>query len=153
MVETKIIGYVMERTGQRAKVKIDKSKSTKPNLPKFLDCWNSCEEKTGAQVKVELQTLSEKKAKITIYGVPFLSLAAGLAFGNGFAVSLGWEKMWPIICSGALWLLVGWSYSNNFRRDAARKGEQYVITGVYYGDTDVSKQSDTPENGKEEGKK
>ena len=61
MAEAEIIGYVMERTGQRARVKIDKSKSTKQNLPKFLDCWNACEEKIGTQVRVEVQTLSTKK--------------------------------------------------------------------------------------------
>ncbi len=137
MAETEIIGYVTERIGQRARVRIDKNKSTKQNLPKFLDCWNACEAKKGTQVMVELQTLSPKKAKMTIYGIPILSLLAGLAFGNGFAIAFGWAKMVPIIGGGVLWLLLGWNYSRDFRRDAARKGEQYVISGAYYGDTDV----------------
>lgn len=136
MVEAEIIGYVTERTGQRARVRIDKKKSTKPNLPKSLDCWNSCEAKIGTQVLVEVQTLSAKKAKVTIYGIPVLALLAGLAFGNGFAIALGWDKMWPIIISGLLWLVLGWNYAREFRRDAARKGEQYVIAGAYYGDTE-----------------
>lgn len=155
MAEAEIIGYVMERTGQRARVKIDKSKSTKQNLPKFLDCWNACEEKIGTQVRVEVQTLSTKKAKMTIYGVPVLALAAGLAFGNGFAGSLGWDKTWTIIGSGVLWLLIGWKYSSDFRRDAARKGEQYVITGAYYGDvpTDTVTQSDMVKDEQKEGKR
>jgi len=155
VAETEIIGYITERTGQRARVRIDRNKSTKPNLPKFLDCWNACEEKTGIQVKIELQTLSAKKAKITIYGVPALALLAGLAFGNGFAMSLGWDKMLTIICSGLLWLFIGWNYSSNFRRDAARKGEQYVITGAYYGDIDedAAKSETAVENDKEAGKK
>jgi len=155
VTEAEIIGYIVERTGQRARVKIDKSKSAKRNLPKFLDCWNACEEKTGTQVKVEAQTLSTKKAKVTIYGVPILALAAGMAFGNGFAGSTGWDKIWTIIGSGVLWLLIGWKYSSDFRRDAARKGEQYVITGAYFGDdvADTSKQSDNIEKAQKEGEK
>ena len=134
MLDVKIIGYVMERIGQRAKVRIDKSKSTKPNLPKIWECRNACEATKGSQVVVDIQTLSPKKAKMTIYGIPALSLVAGLAFGNGFAIAFGWEKLWPIIIGGILWLLIGWNYSKDFRRDAARTGEQYVIVGAYYGD-------------------
>lgn len=137
MAEAEIIGYVTERTGQRARVKIDKNKSAKPNLPKFLDCWNACEAKKGTQVMVEVRVLSPKKAKMTIYGIPVLALLAGLAFGNGFAIAFGWSKMWSIIGGGVLWFLLGWTYSSDFRRDAARKGEQYVIAGAYYGDTDA----------------
>ena len=149
------VGYVLERKGQRAKVRIDKSEALGTGVPKFLDCWNACEEKVGTQVRVEVQTLSTKKAKVTIYGVPVLALAAGMAFGNGFAGSIGWDKIWTIFGSGLLWLLIGWKYSSDFRRDAARKGEQYVITGAYFDDdvADTSKQSDTIEKVQKEGKK
>ena len=52
-------------------------------------------------------------------------------------------------------MLIGWKYSSDFRRDAARKGEQYVITGAYYGDTaaDTAIKTDITEDEKKEGKR
>lgn len=137
---TEFIGYVTERKGQRAKVKIDRSAHKGTNVPKFLDCWNACEAKVGTQVEVGRQEVNSHKAKLIIYGIPFLCAVAGAVFGNGIARFFRWPVMESIIGGTLLWLVLGWSYVGPFRKEVVAHGEQWTITGIYYGEDKASEE-------------
>ena len=64
-----IQGFIVERKGERAKVKTIQDNNEVKSLPKYLDCWNKIEAKEGMKVKIEMQELDEKKAKIIIYSM------------------------------------------------------------------------------------
>lgn len=128
------IGYVTERKGQRAKVKIDKTKYKGKNIPKFLDCWNACEAKVGSEVEVDRQAVSPGKAKLIVYGIPALCALAGAVFGNGIAKFFRWPFTWSVAGGALLWLILGWNYVGPFRKEVVAKGEQWTIIGYYYGE-------------------
>ncbi len=136
---TDYIGYITERRGQRAKVRIDRNKSQDPHPPKFLDCWNACEAKVGMEVEVGRQQMNPKMEKFIIYGIPALSAIAGGAFGNSLSIFFGWAKVPTIFIGCLLWIYIGWSYIGAFRRDVANRGEQWTVIGVYYAKKDKDK--------------
>jgi len=127
------VGYVLERKGQRAKVRIDKSEALGTGVPKFLDCWNACEAKVGMEVEVGKHSMNPKMEKFIIYGVPVLSAIAGGAFGNGLSNFFHWPRLPVIIVGCFIWLGIGWNYIGAFRRDVANRGEQWTVIGVYHG--------------------
>lgn len=127
------VGYVLERKGQRAKVRIDKSEALGTHIPKFLDCWNACEAKVGMTVEVGKHSMNAHMEKLILYGIPALSVVAGGAFGNSLSSFFHWPRISTIIMGCFLWLAIGWSYTGAFRRDVAHRGEQWTIIGVYHG--------------------
>ncbi|MGE4588328.1 MAG: SoxR reducing system RseC family protein [Acidaminococcaceae bacterium] len=127
-----IQGIIVERKGERAKVKTVQNNSEVKNLPKYLDCWNKIEAKEGMKVKIEMQELDEKKARMIIYSIPTLFALAGATFGKVMASYFSWDIIWTIIGSTIFWLFMGLTYTATFRRDAVRKGEQPVIVDVIY---------------------
>lgn len=125
-----IKGIVIKKQGERAEVKIDKTKSTISNLPKYLDCWNPVNAKAGDTVGVEYQELDKRKGQMIIFGIPVLGVIAGAAFGNGLAAFFHMDKM-PFIAGGVvLWLLISVNYARIFKRDAVRQGNQPVIVEI-----------------------
>lgn len=127
-----IQGFIVERKGERAKVKTIQDNNEVKSLPKYLDCWNKIEAKEGMKVKIEMQELDEKKAKIIIYSIPTLFALAGATFGKVMAHYFSWDIIWTIIGSTVFWLFMGLTYTSTFRRDAVRKGKQPVIVNVVY---------------------
>lgn len=126
------IGYVMERRGQRAKVRIDRNRSEGEHIPKFLDCWNACEAKVGMEVEVGMHHMEPKMEKFILYGIPLLSAVAGAAFGRSISMFFHWPMVPTLAVGCVLWTYLGWSYIGNFRRDVANRGEQWTVLGVYY---------------------
>ncbi len=129
---SQILGFVLECKGQRARVKVDKEHSTVKGLPQYLDCWNAIEAKPGLVVEVEMRATDHKRAKMVTWGIPACSFLAGCAFGNAMSIFFEIDRFWPIVASAIVWLFMGWSYASNFKRDAIRKGEQPVISNVFY---------------------
>ncbi len=125
-----IKGIVTNAQGERAQVKIDKTKSTIKNLPKYLDCWNPVNAKPGNNVGIEYQELEKRKAQAVIYGVPVIGVIAGAAFGNGIAIFFRLEKLPCIVVGGIIWFLLAFNYIHIFKRDAVRGGSQPVITEI-----------------------
>lgn len=127
---TDIKGIVIKRQGERAEVKVDKTKSTGSNLPKYLDCWNPVNAKAGEVVGVEYQELDKRKAQLIMYGLPVLGLLAGAAFGNSLAIFFHMDRLYFILGGVVLWLLVAIDYARIFKRDAMRQGKQPVIVEI-----------------------
>ena len=127
---TDIKGIVIKRQGERAEVKVDKTKSTGSNLPKYLDCWNPVNAKAGEVVGVEYQELDKRKAQLIMYGLPVLGLLAGVAFGNSLAIFFHMDRLYFILGGVVLWLLVAINYARIFKRDAMRQGKQPVIVEI-----------------------
>lgn len=127
-----IKGVIVDRKGERARVKVDQENSERKNLPKFIDCWNKIDAKKGMTVKIEMQELDKKKAKMIVYGVPLLFAIAGASFGRVVSDYFSWDMIWTIAGSTALWLFMGITYAGTFNRDAIRSGEQPVIVDVIY---------------------
>ena len=127
---TDIKGIVIKRQGERAEVKVDKTKSTGSNLPQYLDCWNPVNAKAGEVVGVEYQELDKRKAQLIMYGLPVLGLLAGAAFGNSLAIFFHMDRLYFILGGVVLWLLVAINYARIFKRDAMRQGKQPVIVEI-----------------------
>ncbi len=127
---TDIKGIVIKRQGERAEVKVDKTRSTGSNLPKYLDCWNPVNAKAGEVVGVEYQELDKRKAQLIMYGLPVLGLLAGAAFGNSLAIFFHMDRLYFILGGVVLWLLVAINYARIFKRDAMRQGKQPVIVEI-----------------------
>lgn len=127
---TDIKGIVIKRQGERAEVKVDKTKSIGSNLPKYLDCWNPVNAKAGEVVGVEYQELDKRKAQLIMYGLPVLGLLAGAAFGNSLAIFFHMDRLYFIAGGIVLWLLVAINYARIFKRDAMRQGKQPVIVEI-----------------------
>lgn len=125
------IGYVMERRGQRAKVRIDRNRSRGEHIPKFLDCWNACEAKVGMEVEVGIHQMNPKMEKFIMYGIPLLSAIAGGTFGRSVSMFFQWPVIPTIIGGTILWTYLGWSYIGSFRRDVAGRGEQWTVLGMF----------------------
>ncbi|MCQ2565067.1 MAG: SoxR reducing system RseC family protein [Clostridia bacterium] len=127
---SEIWGMVMKRQGERAEVKIDRTKTTVEHLPKYLDCWNPISAKAGEIVGIEYQELSAGKAKLITYGFPVLGILAGLACGHSIANFFQKDPLWFIVVSAILWLGVTINYARIFKRDAVREGAQPTIVEV-----------------------
>ena len=124
---TEIKGIVLKRSGERAQVKVDKTKSTATNLPKYLDCWNPINAKPGDNVGIEYQEMDDKKMKMIMYGFPVLGFVAGVTFGISLADFFHMEKLWFVVGGVVVWLAVALTYAHTFKRDAMRQGTQPVI--------------------------
>lgn len=125
-----IWGMVMKRQGERAEVKLDKQRTTVPNLPKYLDCWNPISAKAGEVVGIEYQEMGRTKANVITYGFPVLGILAGVACGHSVAVFLNGDKMIFIAVAVLLWLGVTINYARIFHRDAVREGAQPTIVEI-----------------------
>lgn len=142
---TDIKGIVVKKQGERAEVKIDKTRSTGSNLPKYLDCWNPVSAKAGDIVGIEYQELDKRKAQLIMYGFPILGILAGVAFGNSLAVFFKMDRLLFISAGAILWFLVAFNYARIFKRDAVRQGRQPVIVEIEVQKM-VIDMSDNPEN-------
>lgn len=127
-----IQGVIVERKGERAKVKIDQKNNETKKLPKYMDCWNKIDAKEGMMVEIEMQELDTKKAQKIIYSLPVLFALAGATFGKVIANYFSWDVLWTISGSAAFWLYMGTTYVGIFRRDAVRKGNQPVIVNIIF---------------------
>lgn len=125
-----IWGMVMKRQGERAEVKVDKTRTTVEHLPKYLDCWNPISAQAGQIVGVEYQELSAGKAKLITYGFPVLGILAGLACGHSVATFFKKDPLWFMIIAVVLWLGVTINYARIFQRDAVREGAQPTIVEI-----------------------
>ncbi len=125
-----IRGIVTKLNGERAEVKVDKSKSSAASIPRYLDCWNPINAKAGQNVGVEYQALEKRKAQLIIYGLPVLGVIAGATFGNSLALFFHMDKVKFILGGVLLWLLIAVNYVRIFRRDAVRSGLQPVIVDI-----------------------
>lgn len=125
------VGKVVALDGQRARVAIERKKGDGSHVPRVLDCWNVCEAKRGARVRVERQTMDEKKGRWLMRSIPVLCLVAGAAFGRAVAPYSPLSPWLTAVLSAAVWLLLGWNYVHTFARDVAHRGEQWSITGYY----------------------
>jgi hypothetical protein len=128
---TYYVGKVTALKGQRAQVVIERAVGSGTHVPRVLDCWNVCEAKKGARVRVERQELDEKKGKWIVRGIPLLTILAGGAFGRAIAPYFP-VPTWQIMgISAIIWGLLGWNYSRTFKRDVTHRGAQWSITGYY----------------------
>ncbi len=128
------VAKVIAVNKQRAKVKIEQRPGEQ--RPKMLDCWNACEAKRGTRVIVGKQTLDEKKAKMIIYGIPVLTVLAGLAFGKAIAHFFASDSSIVLLSSVIVWLALGLYYARNFKKSVKTKVEQWTITG-YFSDGEI----------------
>lgn len=125
-----IKGIITKRYGERAEVKVDRTKTTVTGIPKYLDCWCPINAKAGDNVGVDYQELGEKKAKMIVYGFPLLGILAGYAFGNSLAIFFQMDNFWFIVGGIILWLIVSVNYARIFKRDAIRQGAQPVVVEI-----------------------
>ena len=128
------VGKVIAGNKQRAKVKIEQRPWEQ--RPKMLDCWKAGEAKRGTRVIVGKQTLDEKKAKMIIYGIPVLTVLAGLAFGKAIAHLFASDSSSVLLSSVIVWLALGLYYARNFKKSVKTKVEQWTITG-YFSDGEI----------------
>ena len=125
-----IWGMVMKRQGERAEVKVDKSRTVLAGVPKYLDCWNPISAKAGEIVGVEYQELGKNKANLITFGFPVLGILAGVACGHSLANFFQGDMLIYMGVSVLLWLGVTINYARIFRRDAVREGAQPTIVEV-----------------------
>lgn len=125
-----IKGVLIRKYGERAEVKVDKTKTTVTGIPKYLDCWCPINARVGDNVGVEYQELEKRKGQMIIYGFPILGIIAGYAFGNSLAIFFHMDPFWFIICGVVLWLLIAINYARIFKRDAVRQGVQPVVVEI-----------------------
>ena len=125
-----IKGILIRKTGERAEVKVDKSKTTVTGIPKYLDCWCPINAKVGDNVGVEYQELEKRKGQLIIYGFPMLGIIAGFAFGQSVATFFHMEPLWFIVGGIALWLFIAVNYVRIFKRDSIRQGAQPVVVEI-----------------------
>lgn len=125
-----IKGILMRKQGERAEVKVDRTKTTVTGIPKYLDCWCPINARVGDTVGVEYQELEERKSKMIIYGFPVLGIVAGYAFGQSLATFFKMDPLWFIVGGIVLWLLIAINYVRIFKRDAVRQGAQPVVVEI-----------------------
>lgn len=125
-----IQGLLVKKYGERAEVKVDRSKTTVTGIPKYLDCWCPINARVGDTVGVEYQELEEKKGKMMIYGFPILGVIAGFAFGRSLAIFFHMDPLWFIVGGIVLWTFIAMNYVRIFKRDAIRKGAQPVVVEI-----------------------
>lgn len=129
-MRSEIRGLLIEKNGERARVKIDKEKSVGDKLPKFVEAWCPINANIGDVVGIEYQEMSKYKVKAILYGLPVLAVLAGAAFGNSAAIFFDTDKTLPIILGVVLWLLIAVNYARIFKRDAIREGAQPVVIEI-----------------------
>lgn len=129
-IKADIIGLVIERHGERAKIKIDKDRSIGDKIPKYLEAWCPINAKVGETVGIEFQEMNKRKMQMILYGFPVLATIAGAFFGNSLAIFFGIDKVMPMLLSVVVWLLVAVNYARIFKRDAVREGVQPVVVAI-----------------------
>lgn len=125
-----IKGLLVKKYGERAEVKVDKSKTTVTGIPKYLDCWCPINAKVGDTVGVEYQELEKRKGQMIVYGFPILGIIAGFAFGRSLAIFFHMDSFWFIVAGIVLWLFIAINYVRIFKRDAIRQGVQPVVVEI-----------------------
>ena len=121
-MRAELVGLLIEKHGERAKIKLDKDKSKGEKIPKYLEAWCPINAKVGDVVGVEYQEMNKRKMQMILYGFPVLSVIAGAVFGNSIAVFFDIDKTMP--------LLVSVNYARIFKRDAVREGVQPVVIEI-----------------------
>ena len=104
-MRAELVGLLIEKHGERAKIKLDKDKSKGEKIPK-------------------------RKMQMILYGFPVLSVIAGAVFGNSIAVFFDIDKTMPVMLGVVIWLLVSVNYARIFKRDAVREGVQPVVIEI-----------------------
>ena len=116
-MRAELVGLLIEKHGERAKIKLDKDKSKGEKIPKYLEAWCPINAKVG-------------KMQMILYGFPVLSVIAGAVFGNSIAVFFDIDKTMPVMLGVVIWLLVSVNYARIFKRDAVREGVQPVVIEI-----------------------
>ena len=143
-----IIGLLIERHGERARIKVDKEKSKGEKVPKYLEAWCPINAKVGDTVGIEYQEMSTRKMQMILYGFPVLAVIAGAVFGNSISIFFGIDNTMPMLLGVVIWLLVVVNYARIFKRDAVREGVQPVVVEIevqaplVIDDNDDSKEED-----------
>ena len=126
-----IKGLLIKKQGERAEVKVDRTKTTVTGIPKYLDCWCPINAKVGDTVGVEYRELEKSKSNLIIYGFPVLGVVAGIAFGKSLANFFHMEEeLWFMVGGVVLWLFIALTYVRTFKRDAVRAGAQPVVVEI-----------------------
>jgi positive regulator of sigma E activity len=147
---SELIGMVLERKGERARVRINHKLSTQEYKGSFVDVWNSISAKVGENVILEQREFDPKKAKFMVYGLVPLCLLAGLAFGNALTVFFAlvdWKKYAVILLMVAIWGSIGRYYIKQLQRDVLKYGQQLAIVNQWY-----PKPEEKPEDDKDKEK-
>ena len=79
-MRAELVGLLIEKHGERAKIKLDKDKSKGEKIPKYLEAWCPINAKVGDVVGVEYQEMNKHKMQMILYGFPVLSVIAGAVF-------------------------------------------------------------------------
>ena len=145
-----IKGLLIKKHGERAEVKVDRTKTTVTGIPKYLDCWCPINAKVGDVVGVEYQELEKSKSQLIIYGFPVLGVLAGLAFGRSLATFFYMDPLWFMVGGVALWLLMAMTYVRTFKRDAVREGAQPVVVEIEAAEMTIDLNDKPGEPAKEE---
>jgi positive regulator of sigma E activity len=95
-MRAELVGLLIEKHGERAKIKLDKDKSKGEKIPKYLEAWCPINAKVGDVVGVEYQEMNKRKMQMILYGFPVLSVIAGAVFGNSIAVFFDIDKTMPV---------------------------------------------------------
>jgi len=150
-MSSSIWGMVMKRNGERAEVKVDKTRTAMEGLPKYLDCWNPISARAGEVVGIEFQELAKSKANLITYGFPVLGILAGVACGHSLANFFHGNQWIYMGVATVLWLGVTINYARIFRRDAVREGAQPTIVEIEMKAPTISEQNSVKPNEKVEG--
>ena len=73
-MRAELVGLLIEKHGERAKIKLDKDKSKGEKIPKYLEAWCPINAKVGDVVGVEYQEMNKRKMQMILYGFPVLSV-------------------------------------------------------------------------------
>lgn len=141
-IKADIIGLVVERRGERAKIKVDKDRSIGDKIPKYVEAWCPINAKVGEIVGIEFQEMNKQKMQMILYGFPVLATIAGAVFGNSLAIFFGIDKVMPMLLSVVIWLLISVNYARVFKRDAVREGVQPVVVEIEAPDPIILDDSD-----------
>ena len=129
-MRAELVGLVLEKHGERAKIKLDKDKSKGDKVPKYLEAWCPINAKVGDVVGIEYQEMNKRKMQMVLYGFPVLAVIAGAVFGNSIAIFFGMDKTMPMMSGVVIWLLIAVNYARIFKRDAVREGVQPVVIEI-----------------------
>ena len=114
-MRAELVGLLIEKHGERAKIKLDKDKSKGEKIPKYLEAWCPINAKVGDVVGVEYQEMNKRKMQMILYGFP---------------VFFDIDKTMPVMLGVVIWLLVSVNYARIFKRDAVREGVQPVVIEI-----------------------
>lgn len=129
-LKSDIIGLLIEKRGERARIKVDKERSVGEKVPKFLEAWCPINANVGDIVGIEYQEMNKRKMQLVLYGFPVLAVIAGAVFGNSLAIFFNIDKALPMLLGVVIWLLLAVNYARIFKRDAVREGIQPVVVEI-----------------------